>query len=126
MKRSLTPPPVPPPLLFQTVSPERTPPLAFQAVPPQPTTHGLDAGKSTWGLPSVWPSVARPSPEAAKTETPACAASWNADVMAVIACCVQPLSGEPQLIDMTLGLFVASCTAWVMASTKPWSVFGAK
>jgi hypothetical protein len=46
--------------------------------------------------------------------------------MAVTACWVQALSAEPQLIDMTLGLLVSSWTAWLMASTKPWSVFGAK
>jgi hypothetical protein len=69
------PPPLPPPLLFQTLSPLSLAPLVFSLVPPQPTTQGLEAGKSTCALPSLTPSVARPSPEAAKTETPASAAS---------------------------------------------------
>ncbi len=35
-------------------------------------------------------------------------------------------SGPPQLIEITDGLLVVSCTAVVTASMNPWSVLGAK
>jgi hypothetical protein len=39
---------------------------------------------------------------------------------------VQLLSGAPQLIEITLGLFVVSWIAALTASRKPWSELGAK
>ena len=102
------------------------PPLALSRVPPQPTTYGLDAGKSTCALPSPTPSVARLSPLAANTVTPSVAASLSAAVIAASACAVHVDSAEPQLIEMTDGRFVVSWTAVLIASTKPWLVFGAK
>jgi hypothetical protein len=58
--------------------------------------------------------------------TPTAAAAWQAAFSAVYACAVQVDSGPPQLIEITLGLFVESCTAVVTASMNPWSVFGVK
>ncbi len=46
--------------------------------------------------------------------------------MAVIACAVHDDSGPPQLMEITEGLCVVSCTAVVIASRKPASVLGAK
>src|SRR5581483_11219056 len=115
----------PPPLSVHTVSvglllePVRL-------VPPQPMALGLEAGKSTCSDPSVTPSLAPPSPEATHTGSPIATASANASSMACIACAVQLDSGPPQLIEITVGLCVVSCTAVVIASRKPWSVFGAK
>src|ERR1700751_1048084 len=60
------------------------------------------------------------------TVTPMAAAAWNASSMEVIACCVQDDSGPPQLIEMTEGLFVLSCTAVVIAFRNPASVLSAK
>src|ERR1700690_3745414 len=57
---------------------------------------------------------------------PSAAADWQAASNAASDCCVQVDSGPPQLIDITLGLFVVSCTAVVMASINPWSVLGVK
>jgi hypothetical protein len=58
--------------------------------------------------------------------TPSAAADWHAASSAVIACAVQLDSGPPQLIEITLGLLVKSCTAVEIASIKPWSVLGVK
>ncbi len=117
---------MPPPSLFHTVSLAMAAPEPSSRTPPQPTTKGLEAGKSTCALPSLTPSVARLSPEAANTLTPRLAASCKAEVMAVIACWVHWLSAEPQLIDTVEGALAVSWAAWEMASTKPWSVLGAK
>jgi len=58
--------------------------------------------------------------------TPSAAASSNAWLYEVSACVVQADSGAPQLIDTTDGRRTVSCTAVVIASRNPWSVFGAK
>src|ERR1700720_4482045 len=71
-KAVLTPPPVAPPLgwSFQTVS--RTIWLfeACNVVPPHPSANELEAGKSTWFLPSFTPSDEPLSPDATQTVTP--------------------------------------------------------
>ena len=54
-------------------------------VPPQPRAWGLEAGKSAWAWPSVSPSVAPLSPDAAQIVTPAAAASAKASSIAVMA-----------------------------------------
>jgi hypothetical protein len=36
------------------------------------------------------------------------AASWQAELKEFIACCVQELSGPPQLMEMIAGRFVVS------------------
>jgi len=51
--------------------------------------------------------------------TPRAAALWQAASIAVMACAVQVDSGPPQLMEMTLGLFVVSWIAVVMASANP-------
>ena len=66
------------------------------------------------------------SPDAASTLTPSSAASAKAWSMAFIAWAVQPLSAAPQLMEMTEGFRLVLCTALVIASRKPRSVFGAK
>ena len=72
------------------------------------------------------PSVEPLSPDATVMVTPSAAAVWQAASSAAIDCGVQLDSGPPQLIEITLGLFVVSCTAVVIASINPWSVFGVK
>src|ERR1700691_2791930 len=123
----LTPPPVAPSLLassFHTTSDTSVGPLASSLVPPQASTCGLEAGKST--LLPVAPSVEPLSPAATVMVTPSAAADWQAASSAVMACEVQLDSGPPQLIEITLGLLVVSCTALLTASMKPWSVVGAQ
>ena len=56
--------------------------------------------------------------------TPMVEASSQAELKAVSACCVQELSGPPQLMETTAGFNVVSCTAVVSASRKPSSVLG--
>src|ERR1035437_1388284 len=119
-KTLLTPPPVAPSLLansFHTTSETIVAPLASSLVPPQANTCGLDAGKST--LLPVPPSVDPSSPAATVIVIPSAAALWQASSMAVIDCAVQLDSGPPQLIEITLGLLAASCTAVVIASRNP-------
>jgi hypothetical protein len=53
-------------------------PDTVSLVPPQPSANGLDAGKSTCGLPSVTPSAEPLSPAAQQTVTPRLAAAWKA------------------------------------------------
>ena len=53
-------------------------PVAVSRVPPQPSTCGLDAGKSTCASESFTPSRDPSSPEAQHTVTPTDAADWNA------------------------------------------------
>ena len=110
---------------FQTVSELITPVPASprRLVPPQASACGLDAGKSTW-MP-LCPSLLPLSPAATQTVTPSAAASAMAWSRAVRACAVQESSDWPQLMLTTVGVGVA-CTAVVTASTKPWSVLGAK
>jgi len=126
---SLTPPPVAPPWepSFQTASELITPVpgLARRVVPPQPSACGLDAGKSTCGWPSAAPSLLPLSPAAAVTVTPSAAPSAMAASSADRACAVHESSDWPQLMLTAAGVGVA-CTAVVTASTKPWSVLGAK
>src|SRR5574337_1810548 len=112
-KKTLTPPPVALSVpSFHTVSDAIDAPDAISLVPPQPSAYGLDAGKSTCGLPSATPSPEPLSPAAQQTVTPIVAAAWNAWSNWVIDCAVQFDSAEPQLIEI--------------ASRKPWSVLGAK
>src|SRR4051812_27054592 len=127
-KKPLTPPPVALVFAFSfhTTSSLIALPAALIRVPPQPSANGLEAGKSTCGLPSPTPSVEPLSPAAQHTVTPIAAAAWNAWSNCVIACAVQFDSAEPQLIEITDGLLTLSCTAVVIASRKPWLVFGAK
>jgi hypothetical protein len=47
------------------------------------------------------------------------AAAWKAWSMACMDACVHWASGAPQLIEMTDGRLVVSCTAVVIASMKP-------
>ena len=101
-------------------------PLPSSLVPPQARTCGLEAGKSTWLAPSVTPSVEPSSPAATVIVMPRAAADWQAASRAVMAWAVQLDSGPPQLMEMTLGLFLVSWTAVAMASMKPWSVLGVK
>src|SRR5271166_396684 len=86
-KTLLTPPPVAPPLgrSFQTVSSTIFPLEDCRVVPPQPSTNELDAGKSTWLLPSLIPSEEPLSPEATQTVTPMAAAAWKASSKLVMA-----------------------------------------
>ena len=76
-------------------------------------------GKSTVGVPLETPSVEPSSPEAASTVTPMVEASSHAELNALSACCVQELSGPPQLMETTEGFSVVSWTAVVSASRKP-------
>ncbi len=87
---------------------------------------GLEAGKSTCTLPSDTPSDEPLSPAATQIVTPIAAAAWNAWSYCVIACVVQFVSAEPQLIEITEGLLTLSWTAVVMASRKPAVVLGVK
>jgi hypothetical protein len=66
------------------------------------------------------------SPLAAVTVTPRAAPAAHASSNACIAWLVQDDSGPPQLMLITLGLFVVSWIAVVTASKNPWSVLGAK
>src|SRR3954454_14907539 len=127
-KNVLTPPPVALLLAFsfQTISLAMVAPEAVSLVPPQPSANGLDAEKSTCGWPSATPAAEPLSPAAQQTVTPRLAAAWKALSNCVIACAVQFDSADPQLIEMTDGLLTLSWTAVVIASRKPWLVFGAK
>src|SRR6185437_4305436 len=126
VKSLLTPPPVAPPALpsFHTVSLDMLVPLPSSFVPPQASTCGLDAGKSTFS--PVAPSLDPLSPDATVIVTPTAAADWHASSKAVSEACTQFPSGPPQLIEITDGVWVVSCTAVEIASMNPWSVFGAK
>ena len=127
-KTLLTPPPPAPPCApsFHTLSAEIALLAAASRVPPQARACGLDAGKSTWLALSFTPSLEPLSPEATQTVIPIAAADWKAESNAVMACSVHADSGPPQLIDITDGLLVLSCTAVEIASRKPASVFGPK
>ena len=118
-------PPEPP--SFHTVSELITPVpgLPRRLVPPHASACGLDAGKSTWAPLPLCPSLLPLSPAATQTVTPSAAASAMAWSRAVRAWAVQASSDWPQLMLTTVGVGVA-CTAVVTASTKPWSVLGAK
>jgi hypothetical protein len=94
-------------------------------VPPQASACGLDAGKSVCGCPSVCASLLPLSPAAAVTVLPSAAASAMASSSAVRPCAVHASSDCPQLMLIAVGVGLA-CTALVTASTKPWSVLGAK
>jgi hypothetical protein len=87
-KTLLTPPPVAPPFgrSSQTVSLTIWSLEAWSVVPPQPSANVLDAGKSTWLLPSLTASVDPLSPEATHTLTPMAAADWKASSKLVSAC----------------------------------------
>src|SRR3546814_90542 len=108
------------------VSLDGSPSEARRLVPPQASTYGLAAGKSTWLPPSATPSPAPLSPDAAHTVTPITAAAFNASLNARIACAVQEDSGPPQLIEITEGLFLSSCTAALMAPINPASLLSEK
>src|SRR6185437_1188197 len=85
-KTWLTPPPVaPPPASFHTVSLEMFEPLPASLVPPQARTCGLEAGKSTWLLPSLTPSDEPSSPAATVMVTPSAAADWQAASSVIMA-----------------------------------------
>src|SRR5689334_10953293 len=95
---TLTPPPLAPsPALvsFQTTSLVMVVPEPSRRVPPQPSTYGLEAGKSTCAAPSLSPSLEPLSPLAAVTVTPSPAASSSALCIAARDCAVQPSSGPP-------------------------------
>src|SRR6185312_11073327 len=110
----LTPPPVAPsPESFQTTSDSIVAPDAVSEVPPQPRACGAEAGKSTCCRPTV-------------TVTPRAAPSVRICSIWVRACEVHASSDSPQLIEITDGLWVLSCTAVESASMNPWSVLGAK
>src|SRR3954451_21274094 len=98
------PPPVAP-LELHTTSPVIPLDDALSRVAPQPTTCGLDAGKSTCALPSRTPSLEPLSPAAQNTVIPTAAASTNAWSNALNACGVHAGSGPPQLIEMIDGWF---------------------
>ena len=66
------------------------------------------------------------SPDAARTVTPIVEASSHAEFSASRDCSVHESSGPPQLIEIMDGFRFVSCTAVLMASMNPWSVFGAK
>src|SRR5580692_2324836 len=102
---SLNPPPPAPPLgrSSQTTSLTIFPFEACSEVPPQPKANELDAGKSTWFLPSLTPSEEPLSPEATQTVTPTAAAASKASLKLVMACAVHSDSADPQLIEMTDG-----------------------
>ena len=126
---SLTPPPVAPcpAPSFHTVS-ELIVPLAAspcRAVPPQASACGLEAGKSVCGWPSVTASPLPLSPAATHTVMPSAAASAIASSSEVRPCAVHASSDWPQLMLIAVGVGLA-CTAVLTASTKPWSVLGAK
>src|ERR1700728_3836736 len=76
-KTLLTPPPPAPPCApsFQTDSAVIVVPEASTRVPPQPSTFGLEAGKSTWLAPSLTPSLEPLSPDATQTVMPMVAAA---------------------------------------------------
>src|SRR4029077_5479391 len=118
------PPPVVPNDWAHVVSVNDAPETSLMRVPPQELTNGSDAGYSTCAAPSPCPQSEPLSPEAANTVTPSAAASWNVWFTALIACCVHVKpsipsnSGQPQLIESTEGLFVASCTELVITSTQ--------
>jgi len=76
-----TPPPVAPLPVdksFHTTSLEMLVPDSVRLVPPHATEYGLEAGKSTWSLPSFTPSVDPLSPHATHTVTPTAAAACKA------------------------------------------------
>src|SRR5579859_1421508 len=110
VKVVLNPPPLAPPLApsFQTVSVPIAPFDETSAVPPQPSTCGLDEGKSTLLEPSVAPSLEPLSPEATVMVTPRAAASCATWSMVCIDCAVQLDSGFPQLMETTEGLLTVS------------------
>ena len=109
----------PSPGSFQTTSLTIVVPLAFSVVPPQSSALGLEPGKLTWASPLVTPLLEPLSPAAMQTDMPTVAASWNAWSNCCNAWLVQLDSGPPQLIEITDGLFVVSCTAMVIASRNP-------
>ncbi len=98
-------------------------------VPPHASTFGLDAGKSACARPSGLPLGWSPepaSPAAQQIVTPSAAAPLNAWSYESSACDVHVFSAPPQLIEITDGLCVVSWTAIVIASRKPFVVFGVK
>src|SRR5579871_2761486 len=130
---TLMPPPPPDPgPSFQTTSSAIFDPEAVRRVPPQPSENALDAGKSTWACPSLMSSLEPSSPEATQTVTPRAAAVCRTSFTALTVCCVhsKPWTGSPsanpQLIEITVGLFTLSWMAAVRTSTHPRSVKGAK
>ena len=126
-EKLLTPPPVAPPSMsFHTTSERSLFPDAVMRVPPQVSTHGLEAGKTTCACPSPTPSVTPLSPAAVRTVMFLSAAARNTSSIRVIASLVQLLSVAPQVTTSTDGAFPSSATAEEIASTKPWSVLGAK
>src|SRR5262249_32363586 len=92
---------------------------SVRRVPPTASTHGLEAGKSTWARPSVTPSVTPLSPAAVTTVMPCFAAGCNASFICFILVNAQVLSGEPQEIVRIDGRLVLSATAALTASRKP-------
>ena len=102
-KTLLTPPPLAPPCgwSFQTTSSWIAPFAAISSVPPQPSTCGLEAGKST--LLPLPPSLEPLSPEATVIVMPSATADWQASSKAVIDCAVQFDSSLPQLMEITDG-----------------------
>src|ERR1700749_2196556 len=110
---ALTPPPPAPPWSpsFHTTSSATPFAFAVRLVPPHASTYGLDAGKSTWFLPSWAPSLEPLSPDATHTVTPIAAADCNTSLNALCDCAVHVDSGPPQLIEITDGLLVSSWAA---------------
>src|SRR5262249_51631349 len=101
-------------------------PLPSSRVPPQARAYGLEAGRSTCALRSLIPSDEPLSPEATVTVTPSSAASRRALFIAFFSEVRQLLSGPPQLMEMTEGLFTESWAASVIAWMNPCVVLGAK
>ena len=60
------------------------------------------------GVPLDAPSVEPSSPDAARMVTPMVDASSHAELNALSACCVQELSGPPQLMETTAGCSLVS------------------
>ena len=87
-----------------------------RSVPPQPSTCGLEEGKSTWLAPSETPSVEPESPEATVMVTPSAAADWMVLSKLVSDAVSQEDSGPPQEMEITEGLLVVSWIAAEMAS----------
>jgi hypothetical protein len=111
---------------FQTTSSVMALAVPSRRVPPQPSTDGLEAGKSTCASPSATPSLDPWSPAATVTTTPSAAASSSTLSSAVTPAGDQLDSGPPQLIETATGSAAAAWMASPTASAKPWSVFGAK
>src|SRR5262249_2766865 len=107
----MPPPEINPGPLFQTTSDVIVVPLAVSEVPPQASAPGLAEGKSTCCLPPRPLSLDPVSPDAVQTVIPSKAAAARMLSICCRAFADQKSSDAPQLMEITEGFRMVSCTA---------------